>query len=111
MSIAAAVLSDATGAALVHARVLIYRETADEPEIFCEYADGANNRSTPAKISLVPMDTSVLSINAPLNMGIGGSLDCGSGQTSSSGIVQDIEVPSGSSDNAEYDVFTTFAFK
>jgi hypothetical protein len=111
VSIAAAVLSDKGGSALVHARVLIYRETVDEPEIFCEYADGANNSSTPAKISLVPMDTSVLSINDPLNMGIGGSLDCGSGQTSSSGIVQDIEVPSGSSDNAEYDVFTTFAFK
>ena len=111
VSIAAAVLSDTTGSALVHARVLIYKETADEPETFCEYADGANNSSTPAKISRVPMDTSVLSINDPLNMGIGGSLDCGSGQTSSSGIVQDIEVPSGSSDNAEYDVFTTFAFK
>ena len=83
-------LSDTTGSALVHARVLIYKEIVDEPEAFCEYADGSNNNSTPAKISHVPMDTSVLSINHPLDMGIGGSLDCGSGQTSTNGIVQDI---------------------
>jgi hypothetical protein len=90
---------------------LIYKQTTNEPETFCEYADGSTNRSTPAIISRVPMDTSVLSINDPLNMGIGGSLDCGSSQTSTTGIVQDIEVPSGASGNASYDVFTTFGFK
>ena len=73
-------LADTTGSALVHARVLIYKETVDGPEGFCEYADGSTNNSTPATISRVPMNTSVTSINHPLNMGIGGSLDCGSGQ-------------------------------
>jgi hypothetical protein len=90
---------------------LIYKQTTNEPETFCEYADGSTNSSTPAIISRVPMDTSVLSINDPLNMGIGGSLDCGSSQTSTTGIVRDIEVPSGASGNASYDVFTTFGFK
>jgi hypothetical protein len=110
VSIAAAVLSDTTGSALVHARVLIYKETANQPETFCEYADGSTNSSTPAGISRVPMDTSVLSINHPLNMGIGGSLDCGTDQPYSP-VVQDIWVPSGPSDNGEYDVFATFAVK
>jgi hypothetical protein len=112
VSIAAAVLADTTGSALVYARVMIYKETVDGPEGFCEYADGSTNNSTPATISRVRMSTSVSSINQPLDMGIGGSLDCGSGQTSSNGIVKDIEVPSGpNGSNAYYDVFTTFAFK
>lgn len=111
VSIAAAVLSDTTGAALVYARVMIYKETVDGPEGFCEYADGSTNSSTPATISRVPMSTSVRSINQPLDMGVGGSLDCGAGQTSSNGVVKDIWVPSGPNGNAYYDVFTTFAFK
>jgi hypothetical protein len=112
VSIAAAVLADKTGSALVYARVMIYKETVDGPEGFCEYADGSTNNSTPATLSRVPMSTSVSSINQPLDMGIGGSLDCGAGQTSSNGIVKDIEVPSGpNGSNAYYDVFATFAFK
>jgi hypothetical protein len=111
VSIAAAVLSDTTGSAHVYARVLIYKQTANEPEVFCEYADGSNNDGGSAEVSKVPMNTSVTSINHPLDMGIGGSVDCGSGQTSSTGIVQDIEVPGGTTDNASYDVTTTFAFK
>ncbi len=110
VSIAAAVLSDTTGSALVHARVLIYKEDPSEPEVFCEYADGSTNSTTPAVISRVPMSTSVLSIDSPLNMGIGGSLDCGAGQQYSP-TVREIWVPSGPNGNASYDVFTTFGFK
>ncbi len=112
VSIAAAVLSNTTGSAVVHARVLIYKQFSGGPEDFCEYADGSNNSSTPATISRVPMTTSVASINTPLNMGIGGSLDCESPQTyPSGGVVQDIWVPSAGSDNAEYDVYATFGFR
>ena len=112
VSIAAAVLSNTTGSAVVHARVLIYKQISGGPEDFCEYADGSNNSSTPATISRVPMTTSVATINTPLNMGIGGSLDCESPQTyPSGGVVQNIWVPSAGSDNAEYDVYATFGFR
>ena len=110
VSIAAAVLSNTTGSALVHARVLIYKQDVGEPEVFCEYADGSTNSSTPAVISQVPMSTSVLSIDTPLNMGIGSSLDCGAGQPYRP-IVQDIWVPGGPGGNASYDVFTSFGFR
>ena len=109
VSIAAAVLSPTSGSALVHARVLIYKADVGEPEVFCEYADGSTNSSTPAVISRVPLSTSVLSINEPLNMGIGGSLDCGAGQPYTP-IVKQITVSSGNG-QATYDVFTTFGFK
>jgi hypothetical protein len=109
VSIAAAVLSKKPGSALVHARVLIYKQDQGEPAVYCEYADGSTNSSTPAVISRVPMSTSVLAVNTPLNMGIGGSLDCGAGQPYTP-IVKEITVSSGAGD-AAYDVFTTFGFK
>ena len=44
-------------------------------------------------------------------MGIGGSLDCGSSQSSSTGIVDEIWVPAASAvDTAYYDVWATVAF-
>ena len=111
VSIAAAVLSDTTGSARVYARVLIYKEVAGGAQTFCEYADGSDNNGGSAEVSKVPMNTSVTSINQPLDMGIGSTLDCNAGQTSSNGIVQDIAVPGGSTGNASYDVSTTFALK
>ncbi len=80
VSIAAAVLSNTPGSALMYARVTIYKQFVDDPEVLCEYADGSDNNGTPATISRVPMSTSVVSISTPLNMGIGGSLDCGTSQ-------------------------------
>ena len=115
LSIAAAVLSDTTGSARVYARVLIYKEVAGADQAFCEYADGSDNDGGSAEVSKVPMDTSVTSINHPLDMGIGSSLDCKSTQDRpSNGVVQDIWVPNdptGPGGNASYDVATTFAFK
>ena len=92
---------------------MIYKETVDGPEGFCEYADGSDQQQHPGHKSRASLwSTSVSSINQPLDMGIGSSLDCGSGQTSTNGIVKDIEVPSGpNGSNAYYDVFATFAFK
>ncbi len=111
VSIAAAVLSNTAGSGLVHARVLIYKQDVGQPETFCEYADGSTNSSTPAVISRVPMNTSVLAVKDPLNMGVGGTLDCDAGQTHSP-IVKEIWVPGGpNGSNASYDVFTTFGFK
>jgi hypothetical protein len=110
ISIAAAVLSDTSGSALVYARLVIYKQFVDDPEVLCEYADGSDNKGTPATISRVPMSTSVASINTPLSMGIGGSLDCGSSQPYTP-TVQDIWVPSAPDYSAYYDVFATFAFK
>ena len=96
VSISAAVLSNTTGSAHVYARVLIYKQIPGGPENYCEYADGSDNNSTPATISRVPMSTIVASINTPLNMGIGGSLDCESAQVRPpAGVVNEIEVPGG----------------
>ncbi len=110
VSIAAAVLSNQTGSDNLHARVLIFKEVNGEPEVFCEYADGATNSTAPAVVSRVPTSTSVGAISSPLDMGIGGSLDCGAGQPYSSP-VKEIWVPSGPTGKAFYNVFTTFAFK
>ena len=111
VSIASAVLANTSGSALVHARLLIYKENQNTPESECEYADGSDNNSTPATIARVPMNTSVTSINSPLNMGIGGTLDCDAGQPyPAGGVVKDIWVP-GVPGNGFYDVFTTVAFK
>jgi hypothetical protein len=113
VSIAAAVLSGKDGSALVHARVLIYKQDGPSaPESYCEYADASTNSGTPAAIDRVPLDTRLISINDPLNMGIGGSLDCGAGQTYRPS-VKEIEVPAASdgSSTASYDVWATFGFK
>ena len=114
VSIAAAVLSNTTGSGLVYARVLIYRQISGDPDGFCEYADGSDNNGTPATISRVPMSTTATAINTPLNMGIGGSLDCGSDQPYTPS-VSEIWVPANpggpNSGRVEYDVFATFDFR
>jgi hypothetical protein len=110
VSIAAAVLSNTTGPALMYARLVIYKQFVGDPEVLCEYADGSDNIGTPATISRVPMTTPVTSISAPITMGIGGTLDCDSSQPYTP-TVQDIWVPSAPDYSAYYDVFATFAFK
>ena len=112
VSIAAAVLSSRSGSALVHVRVLIHKEDGPSaPETFCEYADGSTNSGTPARINRVPLDTRVVSINDPLNMGVGGTLDCTGGQPAPP-FVKEISVPAASngSSTAFYDVWATFGF-
>jgi hypothetical protein len=107
ISYGAAVISDqSSDNAVVHPRLLIYKDQA-APIGFCEYADGANNNAGLAQIPRVPtLADAVTAMQTPLNMGIGGSLDCGSTQTNPpDGVVTDIEVPQGF-----YDVAATFAF-
>jgi hypothetical protein len=105
----AAVISDQSGNAVVHPRLLIQRQdtTAGAPSTYCEYADGANNNAGLDQIPRVPtlMDA-VPAMRTPLNMGIGGSLDCNGGQTfPADGVVTEIWVPQGL-----YNVAGTFAF-
>jgi hypothetical protein len=117
VSLSAAVLSQTTGGAHVYPRLLIFRQDGStggvtNPEVYCEYADGANNAGASDSIDRVPLDTAVGSINAPLNLGVGGSLDCGAGQPPS-GVVQEIWVPGGTPADggiAEYDVSATLTF-
>ena len=73
----------------------------------CEYADGANNNAGLAQIERVPtLAEAVVAMQTPLNMGIGGTLDCGSGQpVPPDGVVTEIWVPEGF-----YDVWATFLF-
>ena len=64
---------------------------------FCENADGANNNAGLAQITRVPtLADAVVAMQTPLNMGIGGTLDCGSGQPfPPDGVVTEIWVPRG----------------
>jgi hypothetical protein len=100
------VISDQTGDAAVHPRLLIHKDQA-APIVFCEYADGANNNAGLDTIPRVASLTdAILPMRTALNMGVGSSLDCGSAQTlPADGVVTDIEVPQGF-----YDVAATFAF-
>lgn len=83
----------------VYPRVLIYKSDINTGQILgqCEYADGAdNNNSTEA------VGTSL----SVMNLGIGGSLDCGAGQTyPTNGVATQIDVPAG-----YYDVESNFTF-
>ena len=78
-----------------------------QPIVFCENADGANNNAGLAQIPRVPtLADAVIAMQTPLIMGIGGSLDCGSGQPfPPNGEATEIWVPEGF-----YDVWATFAF-
>jgi hypothetical protein len=115
VSIAAAVLSDNGGKTLIYPRVLIYKQDGPPaPESYCEYADGANNNGGLDTVDKVPMDTSVTKIDTQLSMGIGGSLDCGAGQSyPANGTVTDIWVPAASNgaSTASYDVWTNFSVR
>jgi hypothetical protein len=113
ISYGAAVISAQSGNALVHPRLLIHKEDSPgAPMTFCEYADGANNNAGLDQISRVPTAAAaVTAMQTPLNMGIGGTLDCGSGQTYSP-VVTEIDVPASSNgtSTAFYDVAAAFAF-
>src|SRR5262245_27389488 len=115
ISYGAAVISDQSGNAAVHPRLLIHKQSgavANAPITFCEYADGADNRAGLDQIPRVPsLQDAVSALQTPLSMGIGGSLDCGSTQTSITGVVTEIWVPAADATNpAYYDVAATFAF-
>jgi hypothetical protein len=83
----------------VYPRLLINRSDLDtgKPAGLCEYADGTSNDGGTAALT----GTAVT-----LDLGIGGSLDCGAGQSfPAGGVVDQIKVPAG-----YYDVAATFAF-
>ncbi len=114
ISYGAAVISDQSGNALVHPRLLIHKQSGaivNAPIEFCEYADGANNNAGLAQIPRVPsLQDAVSALQTPLSMGIGGSLDCGSAQTYAPEVTE-IWVPAATAtDPAYYDVAATFAF-
>jgi hypothetical protein len=119
ISFGAAVISDQSGNALVHPRLLIHKESGaipndgppDAPVEFCEYADGANNNAGLAQIPRVPsLAGAVTAMQTPLNMGIGGSLDCDSTQPYTPAVTE-IWVPAATAtDPSYYDVGATFAF-
>ena len=98
---AAVVSHQSTANATIHPRLLINKNTST----FCENADGANNNAGLAQIPRVPtLADAVVAMQTPLTMGIGGTLDCGSGQPfPSDGVVTGIWVPEGF-----YDVWATF---
>ncbi len=106
VSATADVLSGSTGTAHVYPRILIQTESlSGGPQSYCEYADGADNSNDLDSIDRVPTSTS-LSTFPVLDLGIGGSLDCGASQPyPAGGVVQEIWVPAG-----YYDVFSTFVF-
>ena len=102
-------ISDQSGNAVVHPRLLIMRQdaTTGAPSTYCEYADGANNTAGLDQIPRVPTLTDAApATRTALNMGIGGSLDCNAGQAQpADGVVTEIWVPEGL-----YNVSATFAF-
>lgn len=85
----------------VYPRILIYKSDINTGQVFgqCEYGDGADNNGSYEAVGNGTLD--------PLTVGIGGTLDCGSGQVyPTNGVATEIDVPAG-----YYDVFTTFYFK
>jgi len=108
ISYGAAVISTQSSAnAVVHPRLLIHKDLA-APIVFCEYADGADNNAGLDQIPRVPtLAAAVTAMQTPLDMGIGGSLDCGAAQPDPPpvGVVPEIWVPEGF-----YDVAASFAF-
>jgi hypothetical protein len=107
ISYGAAVISTTqTADAAVHPRLLIHKDLA-APITYCEYADGANNNAGLEPIPRVPtLADAVIEMQTPLDMGIGGSLDCGTAQPYPvTGVVTEVWVPQGF-----YDVAATFAF-
>ena len=114
ISYGAAVISDQSGNALVHPRLLIHKQSgaiANAPIEFCEYADGADNNAGLDQIPRVPsLQDAVSALQTPLSLGIGGSLDCGSAQPYTPAVTE-ICVPAATATApAYYDVAATFAF-
>ena len=114
---AAVVSNQSTANAMVHPRLLINKQDGSSPGTpitFCENADGANNNAGLAQIPRVPtLADAVVAMQTPLDMGIGGTLDCGSTQPyPPNGVATEIWVPAGSNGTktAYYDVSATFGF-
>ena len=104
---AAVISTQSSASAVVHPRLLIHKDLAG-PITFCEYADGANNIAGLDPIPRVAtLAAAVTAMQTHLDMGIGGSLDCGAAQPDPppAGVVPEIWVPEGL-----YDVAATFAF-
>ena len=124
ISFGAAVISSESGDAVVHPRLLIYKESGAIPNNgppdaaieFCEYVDGGNNQLGLDQIPRVPtLQLAEEAMDTPLDMGVGGSLDCdATGQPAPppvTGAVTEIWVPAATAtDPAYYDVSATFAF-
>ena len=116
VSLGAAVISDSSGEAILYPRLLIHKQNGDSvPITFCEYADGANNNLGIDRIRRVPtLGDAIVAMQEPLDMGIGGSLDCGSTQPyPPNGTVDEIWVPAASNgtETAFYDVSATLTFR
>ncbi len=111
ISYGAAVISNQSGNAAIHPRLLIYKQADVAPMSYCEYADGADNQGGLALIPRVQtMAEAVIAMQTPLELGVGGSLDCASGQPVTDPLTE-IWVPSGSApDPRYYDVTATFVF-
>jgi Collagen triple helix repeat (20 copies) len=112
VSIGAAVISASrpSGTLGFYPRVTIHKEaTGGNPMTFCEYADGPF-----ARVDRVGTLTAALDkMRTALDMGIGGSLDCGADQPFEGSNVTEISVPHGTSgptDPAFYDVWITVGF-
>jgi hypothetical protein len=116
VSLGAAVISERSGEAILYPRLLIHKQNGDSvPITFCEYADGANNNLGIDRIRRVPtLGDAIVAMQEPLDMGIGGSLDCGSTQPyPPNGTVREIWVPAASNgtETAFYDVSATLTFR
>jgi len=109
VSYGAAVISDQSGNAVIHPRLLINKDAP--PVTLCEYVDGADNNAGLDQIPRVSsVQDAIAAMRTPLDMGIGGSLDCFAPLTNPqptppNGVVTEIWVPEGF-----YDVAATFTF-
>jgi hypothetical protein len=114
LSIGAAVISPTRGGGGgtmgFYPRVTIQKQaTGGDPMTFCEYADGAF-----ARVPLVPdLASAQAAMQDSLRVDVGGTLDCGAGQTLPPNGVRTITVPGGSAGGtgaAFYDVWVTVGF-
>jgi hypothetical protein len=112
VSLGAAVISPNPEQLGFFPRITIQKEDSPTaPMKFCEYADGP-----PGKVNRVSnLSAAEDAMKTPRNLGIGGTLDCGStGQPApgSGGVVKDIWVPAASNNasTAFYDVWVTVGY-
>ena len=101
----AAALSDTAGTVRFIPRVLVMKggvpSGSVEPDILCEYADGAAGPG--GLTTLTKQAKSATPAYEPISVNIGGSADCG--LPGPGGIVANIQVPEGF-----YNVHASFAF-
>ena len=112
VSLGAAVISPDSGQMGFFSRLTIQKQdNPGAPMHFCEYADGP-----PGKVNRVPnLSAAEDAMDTPRNLGVGGTLDCGStGQPDpgQGGVVKDIWVPAASNNasTAFYDVWITVGY-